>query len=61
VVRTHLSGHGPQIVTADWLASVPAQVMRGETTVVCDRPPCESPGDPGSLHDVADGYVYFGP
>lgn len=60
-VRQILPGMAPQIVTGDWLGSIPASLMRGTTSVECDRPPCETPGDVGSLRDVADGYVYLGP
>jgi len=60
-VRRDLPSGPPQIVTADWLASIPAGLMRGTATVDCDQPPCETPGDLGSLRDVADGFVYVGP
>lgn len=61
VVRKHLSDATPGIVTGDWLASTWAGIMRGTVTVDCDHPPCDTPGDVGSLQDVADGFVYLGP
>jgi hypothetical protein len=61
VVREHLSDAAPGIVTGEWLATTWAGIMRGTVTVDCDQPPCDTPGDVGSLADVADGFVYLGP
>jgi hypothetical protein len=60
-IRSHLSSKGSLVVTAEWLTSVPASIMRGTATVTCDHPPCETPGDVGSLRDVADGFLDLGP
>lgn len=36
-------------------------VLRGDSTVTCDNPPCGTPESAGTLDTIADAYLYLGP
>lgn len=52
---------GPTVLPDAWSSTLSATALRGDTTVLCDHPPCDSPGSTGSLADLADAYIYLGP
>jgi hypothetical protein len=43
------------------IGDLSAGVLRGDTTVTCDNPPCGTPQSTGTLDTVADAYLYLGP
>ncbi len=43
------------------IGDLSAGVLRGDTTVTCDNPPCGEPESTGTLDTVADAYLYLGP
>ena len=43
------------------IGDLSAGVLRGDTTVTCDNPPCGEPESAGTLDSVADAYLYLGP
>jgi hypothetical protein len=43
------------------IGDLSAGVLRGDTTVTCDNPPCGTPESTGTLDTVADAYLYLGP
>ena len=43
------------------MGALRAGVLRGDTTVTCDNPPCGAPESTGTLGSIADAYLYLGP
>jgi hypothetical protein len=43
------------------IGDLSAGVLRSDSTITCDNPPCGTPESTGTLDSVADAYLYLGP